>query len=452
MCHGEGCVVTFTDVTFDNCTLLALSGAQVTLNQSKFQHTELSQSPGLCIYAHGPGSKVAVRGGTISGGIQGATVQAGARFEAYGLQVSGVEVLGVEVSHEGSSLRLTDCTLQAFSSVYHELDIVCGVCVHSGSKADLSSLKVSGMVYGVAVHSCASVRLADSLVARTVSHCVALTLGATGNLDRCRLSRSQQRDGVFVEGEGSRADARHCHFVENSSGVFALNGGKLTASSCKSSGNKAAGFSAAVSGMITLARCASEKDAVGCAVLTGATLNARKVAVSNSEQAGFLVQSLGHIVLKECSVKQCGTFGVEVKGTGSWVDAEDCAVLESQSAGVQLLSSARGKLKGCTMARSALNSGVVALGKSTHLVLEECVMQQNAKCGVMARDQCVMLVAGCRSSRNRSHGFEAHSEAKITVRNSSSDGDSGGCSVCSGGRIMLEEATLDGLVKTGSLP
>jgi hypothetical protein len=452
VCCGEGCTATFTDVTFNNCTLLALQGAHVTLNQSKHQHSHAASS-GLSIYTHGPGTKVAVRGGTISGGIQGASVHAGARLEAYGLNVSAVEVLGVEVCDVQSSLRLTDCKVHGFSSVYRDLDIMCGIFMHAGSKAELSSLDVQGPVYGLAVHGKAALRLSDSTVSGTVSHCVAMTLGATGRLDRCKFLRSKAGHGLFVEGEGSCLHVSQCRLSHNgSSGGSASNGGKLTAVCCKTAGNKVAGFSVQVSGVLNLSRCSSDGDACGCRLATGAKLHARKVAVRSSAQAGFVLESLGHMVLRECSARQCGTFGIEGKGTGSWLDAEDCAILECQAACVQLHSSARGKCKGCTMSHSVLSSGVVASGRSTHIVLEDCVMQQNAKCGAAGRDMSVIMISGCRSSRNRAHGYEAHSKAQLTVRQSSSDGDFGGFSVRRAGTIKLEEVTVDGVAKTGSFP
>jgi hypothetical protein len=88
LCHGKGCQVTFSNVVFERCTLVVLEAAAVTLNSCKFSNT--SRQEGVSIYASGQGTTVQVRGGSLSGGAQGATICGGAAFKAAFLNVTQV--------------------------------------------------------------------------------------------------------------------------------------------------------------------------------------------------------------------------------------------------------------------------------------------------------------------------------------------------------------------------
>lgn len=74
MCHGSGCRVTFTNVTFIACTLAVLDGATVTLNNTSSSF-DVAQSQGLALFANGTGTKVYMHGSSITGGTQGVTIQ-----------------------------------------------------------------------------------------------------------------------------------------------------------------------------------------------------------------------------------------------------------------------------------------------------------------------------------------------------------------------------------------
>lgn len=88
LCHGKGCQVTFTNVTFERCTLVVLEGAAATLRSCNFSNS--TRQEGVSIYASGSGTAVNVRGGSIVGGAQGASIAGGAAFKAAFLTVSKV--------------------------------------------------------------------------------------------------------------------------------------------------------------------------------------------------------------------------------------------------------------------------------------------------------------------------------------------------------------------------
>lgn len=80
--------MTFTNVTFERCTLVALEGAAATLHSCHFKNS--SRQEGVSIYASGTGTAVNVRGGSITGGAQGASVSGGASLKAAFLTVTKV--------------------------------------------------------------------------------------------------------------------------------------------------------------------------------------------------------------------------------------------------------------------------------------------------------------------------------------------------------------------------
>ena len=74
VCHGGQCTPTFTDVRFERCTLVVLAGAHATLERPAFTAMHACKT-GLSIFVEGAGTQALVRGGCITGGLQGATVQ-----------------------------------------------------------------------------------------------------------------------------------------------------------------------------------------------------------------------------------------------------------------------------------------------------------------------------------------------------------------------------------------
>lgn len=288
----------FTDVTFDKCSFVALAGAVVTLDNPFFTNMHASKA-GLSIYAHGVGTNVTVRGGTITGGTQGVVVQDRACLTGANLTITGVEVAGVEVRDKGSFLTLTSCKLHEFSTCYDHVAVVdarerkvggCtrGVHVHWGSNAHLSKLSISGMQYGVSVRTHASATLADCIVTDTMLPCVIVRDGGKGHLNSCTLSNSLKTHGLHVTDKGSCAHAARCHFLRNSDcGAFAAYSCLLTVESCTSSGNKGVGYMAHGKGaMVKVIDCCSNGDSKGYVAVDGGKLKAHNVTVDGVLQSG----------------------------------------------------------------------------------------------------------------------------------------------------------------------
>lgn len=72
-CSGAQCSTLFTNCKFENCTLVVLTGAHVTLEAPCFTQTSPAEGAltgGISIYAWGVGTCVRVNGGSITGGLQ----------------------------------------------------------------------------------------------------------------------------------------------------------------------------------------------------------------------------------------------------------------------------------------------------------------------------------------------------------------------------------------------
>lgn len=73
LCCSANCAVNFINCKFDNCQLLVVRGAQVTLTGCDYMHAPLpekSLTGGVSVYAWGVGTRVCMKGGTITGGLQ----------------------------------------------------------------------------------------------------------------------------------------------------------------------------------------------------------------------------------------------------------------------------------------------------------------------------------------------------------------------------------------------
>jgi hypothetical protein len=71
-CSGASCTVSFSNCKFENCQLVVLTGAYVTLENPTFTQSPLpedSLTGGVSIYTWGVGTLVRVNGGSITGGL-----------------------------------------------------------------------------------------------------------------------------------------------------------------------------------------------------------------------------------------------------------------------------------------------------------------------------------------------------------------------------------------------
>lgn len=438
MCYGSGCNVSFEDVKFSRCTIVALAGAQVTLTTSFFQNA----TKGLSIMASGAGTVVRMHGGSIKYGAQGAMVQEGARLQASSLTITRSASVGVEVKDKGSSVQLVDCDMHEFPYQKNESGIVAvGVRVHHNSSAHLSSLTLSGMCHGITVQEGATAKISECNVANTLQSSVTFEGGACGTVTGCTFKGSQKVCGLCVCGVGSKVEASACCVLEHAySGVVVLKGGALTAESCESSMNKYEGYYVHDSGSsLTLKNCTSDRDLRGCGVQgEGATLTAQNTTVSNCTSDGFAAWNSGVAVLTECTVSSCRKDGVLVKGIGSRVEMDRCSVAAPHQHCAVAKSGGFLRVQGCTLAKSATGCGIRASGSGTDVEVEGCTLQENAEHAALATEEASMDVSGCHSMRHKKEAFMVWCKAHLSVTDSTSEGDGGVGGVDDEGVLCME--------------
>lgn len=94
--------------------------------------------------------------------------------------------------------------------------------------------------------------------------------------------------------------------------------------------------------------------------------------------------------------------------------------------------------------------------------LEGCTLRDDQHCGVHALQFAEVTVTHCSSTGNGKAGYSADQGARMSVNDSSSEGDKRGVAVGARGvdtsagwdrgKLTMNEATIDGAVQSGTLP
>lgn len=479
MCHGAACTTRFSNVHFHGCTVVVLAGAHVTLERTTVQPVKLllpaiQQAKGLAVFAHGIGTHVVLRDSCIKGVVQGATVQGAARLEAYNITMCAISVVGLEVKDEGSSVKLSECTLSDFTPGTLP-QAVRGVYVHSNSSAEMIDVTVSRcMRWGVCISTQATATMSGCTVSETQLQCVLVMCGGTLWATSCTVEDSDAQQGLLCRDEGSSVDASSCVFKNNAgSGVAAGRGATVAVRDCRCSHNKLAGLAVKDQGsVLRVTGGVSMVNQVGLHAFDGGRLAAHNVVVSTSLLQGLSVRSQGVAVLSECCVRRCGMEGLHAQHEGSVLEAEGCTVYRTCLACVHVTCRAKACLKLCEL-RQSKRSGVLAQHTGTVVDLEQCKLQRNGAFGALAAEGAVVHALRCTSENNVNGGFWAVKSGEMTVStsfsvgdgNSSADGDQGddlmggwaqlmsppaATGASSAGKLTLDKVFVDGELISGT--
>ena len=297
MCHGAGCSVAFSNVTFDHTTLLVLDGAEVTLTNSHFNFTS-TPSAGVALFAQGQGAIVHMHGGTITGGAQGITVHQGAHLEASNLVISAMAVTGAEVTDQHSVLRLHQCAVRDMQRWHHDKCTVRAVHVHLYSTAELSEMEIESVMWGIDVRIRAKATISDCTIKNSLQASVTVRAGASARVATCVLEGSQKGAGLFVQGSGSVVESVGCSFLRNAGcGALAMDAAHVLLDRCRSDGNQVCGYSASGTATAVLSNCVSEGDCRGCAVCKQGMLKGQNTTMSGSEKSGVEIWAGGFLSL-----------------------------------------------------------------------------------------------------------------------------------------------------------
>lgn len=253
------------------------------------------------------------------------------------------------------------------------------VHVHAGATCKLTAVTVSGGEWGVDIRTDTSKAvLQDCSVSDCACACVLVREGGAARMIGCKLARSKTRQGLYVVGSGTFAEASRCQFVGNARfGAAAIDGGWITAQGCESIRNKLSGFLSQGSGtVVELSGCTSEGDQKGCEVNRGGRLTAHKVWVACSTLSGFGIFSEGNVILRDCVAKECGLQGLYVRGVGSRADVARCQFVQNMYSGAVAFSGGqlttddvtKKEMHGSNRLAGALKScTVVLLNRTRHL-------------------------------------------------------------------------------------
>lgn len=346
-------------------------------------------------------------------------------FEQCGLEVLcgaqatliAPQFLNMDISMQGLSICAdglgSSVTVEAGGAIFGGVQ---GVLVQGGANLRATALNISRVTHnGVECKDETSeVKLKQCSVTDSRQAAVWVHGGATGSLDHCTLSGVKTlQGGLLVGGPGSHADAMHCHFMRNyHAAVSADDHGSVRAVSCMSFGNgvlsqepHAGGYTVTDGGTMEVTECNSDSDIRGCVVAHHGHLLCDTVKVSLSTKSGFVVEEGGNAMLRECSSSECGGSGMHVFDDGSVLDADSC------------------------------------------------VVRRNEQYGVHAHGDVLVTLTSCHSSGNRKEGWRAYSGAQVIATCSSTRGDGGkGVSDTDGGRLSLEECTVNNVFQSNSLP
>lgn len=211
VCHGEGCNVAFSDVTFERCTLAATAGAKVTLTICTLNHRDRES---VSVLASGTNTTVNMHDNTVQGGGHGVNVQAGASVNAKNLDIQHARLSGVNVSGELSTLEIKSCS----------------TTLRDSSKAKLTSVVVRNASCGVVSTRSAAVSLSECAVEQCYCGVWVTEQGAANPVD---CSPSDSAFGVRAQDLGTELEMRHCRVLRSkSSGVQISNGAKGLVHGC----------------------------------------------------------------------------------------------------------------------------------------------------------------------------------------------------------------------------
>ena len=440
------------NVSFQDCALVIVAGASVTLVDTNFTWSHDAKDS-ISILAIGRKTHVSLQRCIIQGGYQGVTVRGGATVHAVALECRGVARMGLESHGRGSKLRLEDCAVVEMCtcsgqtstgdpgqsnacscSELYRTDCV-GIKIHGSSAVRGERVLVEDAGIGLVVED-SHANLENS----TVQHCshTCCEVGSLYSTEfvHCVFDRAMHSGLSFIEhrphhqlGETlAQHVVRNCRFQECQQGVIVRGPVFVAVDSCRSVGNDE-GFVTAGRGVLCLSDCMSTADRFGL-LSQGASLKATDMLIRDSSIVGsavFIEDST--VELKRCAVLGWGTSlhvrGSTVKLSGcrlrhkkALYDALFNALKLSHGSSVQM-EDMDIKCRGC--------EGLSADGGSTTVELVRCTIDNTKRYSVAVTGRASVVMKECQLV--------------------SSTGEGAGCKVTGAGtRLVAHDTVIDGSV------
>lgn len=271
-------------VDLQNCTLVALNGAVVSL----YDTSGTAPAEGVAVFACGSGTQVHAEQVTLTDGLLGVSVQGGAKFAGARINVTGTQVAGLHACGTGSHLQVKRshvydpgtprqgqgsadgvlvsggavCSFEDMAVAHAEI----GIEIRTRGRATLKNCRVHGCSGSSVVVEEAGVELFDCAMelsggcgmvlkrgaeaeahgctfARSTLNAVYVQQGSEAVLRWCALECSAVWSGLEVEGHGSVVECHSCLFLRNKHcGAFVHTGAQVDLSACESEGNGLSGY------------------------------------------------------------------------------------------------------------------------------------------------------------------------------------------------------------------
>jgi hypothetical protein len=432
---GAACTVALHNVRFNKCTLVILNGAKALVEQCGFSsNLSPSESCGVCLYAHGAGTRVTVQSCKFTGGLECIAASDGAQLAAVDTHFTAVDVCAVDGAGPNTQISLVRCSVSDMGKAYANTErtpneegktyfLCTGVHVHNSCRGELVQLTVTSAEVGISVARGGVVQATECSLCECVACGANVSKASSAVLTKCTLQGSELFHGLHVDGQGTSAEAYECAFQENKqSGAGVYSSSKLKLVNCRSSGNGSAGYWAQSGGQLTMSDCKSEGDTVGCGgIEPGSIVITERLHVSRSCQSGVVVDQYAKATIKDSVICDC----------------DQACLMATAGAEVHVTAS--------RMERAGKGHGLEVTGEGSRGRAEGCVLRGNAEAGAAVfQGGCLELVA-CESEGNKVAGFWSQSGGALRISDCVSKQDEVGCGARGkGSTVSCSNITVNG--------
>lgn len=439
ICHGHGCVVTFTNVHFIKCPVIVLGGAKVLFSECTFvaHSKDKEPEPSAAIFAHGDRTSVSVITATFDGDQtlrNGVMVQNGASGNLEKCVFFNMRHAAVEVHDVNSSMNLDDVVI---NGAFLKGTLNYGVLAHGGSFLTSNRVSVSQAAVGYIAKNSATCILKHTTVsmARITG---AIAVGHSNlSLYECVMKENskevydfeeqfmqmyQELDSASLMGSGATAvdvalvSAVKCEFLVNSHmGVCAKDLGIATVLNCRSVDNSHGGFATFRKSIVLVHNSFASKSRYGFFCSASGSSSVHSVSIEGCEEGCALEGPNEGNLFNNYTVKQCTKSGFTVKYPSSVVKLRNCYVSLGSEGAIGFLITKKGRAvvedstlqcsaygahvsgtdSSLILTRSKLSADVGVLAEDAHVKLEYCETSQCAKSGVLGKRKSAVKLSHC---------------------------------------------------------
>lgn len=450
VCHGQGCLVTFTNVHFSDCHFVVLAGAKVLFQDCTFTFEGSGKESKTlskiipAFFVHGLNTGMSVCKCVVDGKRElrtGIVAQQGASAELENCSVLSVTYACVEVHGENSTVN-ADSSSFAGEGVADCLSY--GVLVHEGAHARVFHACMADMGVGFMAKNGANLVIEEAMVQGTWFTGVLAISDSNVKLLQCRIhdaynvfkdSERQWLQGfwktehmmgcaVCVE-DHSQLTAVRCEMKDNSrAAVLVKEHSIVRVSECKSHNNAKGGFIAVLGAMLHIRDCFSSGDGDALQLQRCGSCCVENMTAQNCQVGFHVLSPEGEVLLNRCSAKQYGEGALRVKYEGEVVRMYDCHVGPGtatatgvENPGIRVSEGGQLLVSNCTLQCNTV--GVMVLNPGSRMQMLRCkVSAWNV--GVEVQQDARMKLIDCEASGCKEGGFGVNARAVASITNCAS--------------------------------